>query len=562
MRALRLSVVVVVVVSAAAFLLPVFAQSPAVGRRVKATALATDARVSSQTSAAELRQWDAIVTAWTQTGDLVPVSVDVDLKVPGRTIERWAQRHHGVAVFGADVVRQINANGVSESIFGALYPNIDIDVTPALPADRAALALAGMTKSVLAPGEVPELQILATTVGYRLTWTARVISPFTSLVRRVFVDANTGTLVWWYEDAWTQVAIPPNGATGEGTGVVGDRLKLPVERMAGGFRAVDVFRPGNNTTYDMKANPVRASQVLSGQVSLVDNDIAITTRNDNIWTDPAVVSTHAYAGLSYSFFHDRFERRGLNNNDIRFRLVVNPVRAQDFATQGGQFPLFFNNAAYFGGGFVGFGVGSILPNGVTNLRNFGGALDIVGHELAHGVTRFTSNLIYQNESGALNEAFSDIMGVAIEFTYQAFGAGSGFADWEQGEDARTNGIVGLRSFSNPAQRGHPDHYSIRFTGTSDNGGVHINSSIVNHMVFLAVMGGTHRLSGLRVDGVGFSNRHQIEDIVYRAFTQLLPANASFSVARAATIQAARDLFGVGSAAEQAIIQAWNAVGVE
>ena len=82
------------------------------------------------------------------------------------------------------------------------------------------------------------------------------------------------------------------------------------------------------------------------------------------------------------------------------------------------------------------------------------------------------------------------------------------------------------------------------------------------MFFLAIIGGTHRLSGLRVEGVGFSNREQVEDVIYRAFTQLLPANASFPLARAATIQAARDLFGEGSATERAIIQAWAAVGVE
>jgi thermolysin len=75
------------------------------------------------------------------------------------------------------------------------------------------------------------------------------------------------------------------------------------------------------------------------------------------------------------------------------------------------------------------------------------------------------------------------------------------------------------------------------------------------------MGGTNRVSGLAVEGVGFSNRKQIERAFDRAFTQILTADSTFSNARAACIQAARDLFGIGSAAERAITRAWDAVGV-
>jgi thermolysin len=62
--------------------------------------------------------------------------------------------------------------------------------------------------------------------------------------------------------------------------------------------------------------------------------------------------------------------------------------------------------------------------------------------------------------------------------------------------------------------------------------------------------------------VGAVNREQIEKVFYRAFTQLLPGNATFSIARAATIQSARDLYGANSAAERAVAQAWSAVGVD
>jgi thermolysin len=186
-------------------------------------------------------------------------------------------------------------------------------------------------------------------------------------------------------------------------------------------------------------------------------------------------------------------------------------------------------------------------------------LDVVAHELTHGVTDFSSQLIYRNESGALNESFSDVMAAAVEFFFQEPGSGSQRADYLIGEDVVTPG--GIRSLSNPVAYGDPDHYSIRFTGSADNGGVHINSGISNHAFYLAIEGGQHRVSGLVVQGVGAANRQQIERVFYRAFVFFLPPSANFSLARAATILAARELYGAGSRAEVAVTQAWAAVGV-
>jgi len=104
-------------------------------------------------------------------------------------------------------------------------------------------------------------------------------------------------------------------------------------------------------------------------------------------------------------------------------------------------------------------------------------------------------------------------------------------------------------------------YSQRFQGAEDNGGVHTNSAIPNQVFYLAIEGGTNRTSGLSVQGVGGANRDQIEKAFYRAFTQMLPSNATFHTARTATIQSARDLYGAGSPAETAVTQAWNALGV-
>jgi thermolysin len=228
---------------------------------------------------------------------------------------------------------------------------------------------------------------------------------------------------------------------------------------------------------------------------------------------------------------------------------------------------FLLNAFWCGGcgpdfeGVMVFGEG--LPPGVTLggqvFDYFAGALDVVSHELTHGLTEYTSNLIYRGESGALNESFSDILGTGAEFFYQAAGTGLRQADYLIGEDIIRPG--GLRSMSNPGLFGDPDHYSRRYTGSADGGGVHTNSGIPNHAFYLAIEGGTNRTSGLSVSGVGGANREQIEKVFYRAFTFMLPANATFSTARTATIQAARDLYGANSAPERAVTQAWTAVGV-
>ena len=134
-----------------------------------------------------------------------------------------------------------------------------------------------------------------------------------------------------------------------------------------------------------------------------------------------------------------------------------------------------------------------------------------------------------------------------------------------GEDAiralRSGSQDGIRSLADPARYGDPDHYSKRYVGTADGGGVHTNCGIGNNAFYLAIEGGANRTSGRSVQGVGAANREQIEKVFYRAFVYLLPSNATFSTARAATIQAARDLYGSGSSAERAVTQAWDAVGV-
>ena len=119
-----------------------------------------------------------------------------------------------------------------------------------------------------------------------------------------------------------------------------------------------------------------------------------------------------------------------------------------------------------------------------------------------------------------------MMGTSAEFYFQPPGTGPRQADYLIAEDVITPG--GIRSMSDPASFGDPDHYTQRFQGADDNGGVHTNSAIPNQVFYLAIEGGTNRTSGLSVQGVGGANRDQIEKVFYRAFTQMLPSNATFT----------------------------------
>jgi Zn-dependent metalloprotease len=474
-------------------------------------------------------------------------------------VERFDQYHRGVRVFGGDVVRD-SERGVGRAVLGRLAQNIDIPVEPALSMDAGRSALLRVAGEQAFPLSEPELVILPHGGGYRLAYMGVVSAR--GDVLRAFVDAHTGAELLRFTEIHRQAAV------GKGRGVLGDEKKMSVARQGGVYVASDQLRSPVLVTYDLRGDLSRVISVVEQDAPLFASDVAMDTDND--WTDVAAVDAHAHIGWTYDYYFKRFGRRGLDERDRPIVSLINGVSQQAALS----LPLdkfdWAVNAFWCGEcgplGLMYFGNGIPPEYYFDTGQNFGyfaGALDIVAHELTHGVTDSSSRLIYLNESGALNEAFSDIMGTSVEFFYQPRGTGRGQADYIMGEDISRgwSGVNGDRSMVNPAAFGHPDHYSQRYVGTEDWGGVHINSGIANHAFYLAIEGGINRTSGLRVEGVGADNREQMEKVFYRAFVYLLPSNATFSIARAATIQAAQDLYGAGSAAERAVTQAWTAVGV-
>lgn len=211
----------------------------------------------------------------------------------------------------------------------------------------------------------------------------------------------------------------------------------------------------------------------------------------------------------------------------------------------------FTNA-YWDGRRLVFGDGDGYSTGYL------GVLDITAHELGHALTDAEAALIYEGESGALNEAASDMLAAAVEAWVDG---ATGRDTWDIGEDTWLDGRA-LRYMQAPSADGYSrSHYGRRFTGYADNGGVHINSGIANHWFYLLSEGGRHHdsrvRSGIVVPGVGIDAAY---DIWYTALARYMTRRTDFAGAREAT-EAACEASGYSAETCAAVSAAWFEVGV-
>ena len=386
--------------------------------------------------------------------------------------------------------------------------------------------------------EEPELVIFPGKKRYYLAY--QITSRKKGSEITYFVDAHSGEIIFKYDNIKTIATI------GIGKGVHNDLKKMSTDYVGGSYKARDKMRPAVIKTYDMKYN-------WTVWYHYNYTDAYLGKDSDNDWrdsvSDKPVVDAHCYTGWTYDYYYLVHHRKGLNNHNLLVKVFVN-------------YDIYGITNAFYDG--TDHSINFYDGDGVITTY-VAGAIDVVAHEYSHGVTDFTSNLIYWDESGALNEAFSDIIGTCVEFYFQPEGKGFLKADWLCGEDV-------FKSYgSNNAFRrmdkpyllsyfggSYPDHYSLKYKGSSDNRGVHINSCIVSHWFYLLAHGGTNRISGIHVSGIGIS---KAEKIVYRAWVYYLFPSADFHNARVATIQTAKDLYGNGSIEVNRVTQGWNAVGV-
>lgn len=264
------------------------------------------------------------------------------------------------------------------------------------------------------------------------------------------------------------------------------------------------------------------------------------TDADNIWNnvnaakDEYVTDAHWATEKTYDYFYQKYNRNSIDNAGMTLNSYVHYANG------------YFN--AFWDGSRMTYGDGD-AAHGNKPLTS----LDVCGHEITHGITERTSNLVYSYESGAMNEGFSDIFGTAIE----AF-ARPGNTDWLIGGDFFT-----IRNMSNPNAFNHPDTYqgTYWYTGGGDNGGVHYNSGVLNFWFYLLTAGGSgvndHNIA-YNVTGIGMD---KAAAIAYRLNTFYLVSTSQYYDARVLGIQAAEDLYGIGSPEAIQTANAWTAVGL-
>ena len=246
--------------------------------------------------------------------------------------------------------------------------------------------------------------------------------------------------------------------------------------------------------------------------------------------DVILDGAHDNAGMVYQFY---FNQYGRDSYDDGGATIVSTVHYDNNYNNAFWSPL--RQQMVYGDG-----------DGST-FGPFSEALDVVAHELTHAVTERESDLVYQYQSGALNESLSDIFAALVDAD-----------DWMIGEDIYTPGIPGdaLRYMDNPPMGNQPDHMDDYLNTSSDNGGVHTNSGIPNKAAFLMADGGTHH--GITVTAMG---REAMGRVFYAANLYYLQSNDGFIEARQATIDAVRSEFPGDVQKENTVQAAWNAVGV-
>lgn len=336
----------------------------------------------------------------------------------------------------------------------------------------------------------------------------------------VLVDVNSGKVLDRISNIREDGAV-----TGSGLAVDGTTKPLNLYLSAGSYTMQDTTK---SMTGQIKTYTANNAQVEPG--TLVSN----TSSTFNSESFKAPVSAHYFAGVVYDFYKNLFSRNSIDNKGM------NIISTTHYGSK-------YNNAFWDGSQMV-YGDGD-----GTTFTYLSGDLDVVAHELTHGVTSYTANLNYSYQSGALNESMSDVFGVLVQ-TYDKYGIKNGStwtfnsADWVVGDDVYTPGKSGdaLRSLANPKLYNQPDNMSGYVNTTADNGGVHTNSGIPNKAAYLVAQ------------SIGCEKTAKI---YYRALTTYLTASSDFLAARNALVQSATDLYGAGSAEVNAIGSAFDSVGV-
>jgi thermolysin len=436
---------------------------------------------------------------------------------------RFQQVVKGIPVGGAELSAHYDAEGRAVAIDANYVPNLeDLDVEAKIE-ERAAAAIA--RAEVNAPDDVeieagrliihadddhePKLAYVHTVRDF-----SHMNEPALWIVT---VDAQTGDVLDRYNNIQTVDA--------SGKGVLGDTKKFQVSMGLNGF--------------DMKdASSGVMIQTLNAGNEQKFPGVPISSLNLGEWDRASVgagaaVDAHVYGSLAIKYYKDRHQRNSIDG-------------------VGGQFSSTVHYGNAYQNAFYSFDTGNMVYGDGTD-RAFSAGYDVVVHEMSHGVTHKTSDLVYKGQSGALNEAFSDIMAAFAEHLQRP----DPVKNWTVGEDLYNSGKP-FRDMADPNKYRSPEAMSQFVNTQQDEGGVHTNSGIINKAAYLITVGGNVAVTKMNVPfGIGWDKS---EKLWYRANTKYWMQSTNFSQAAQGMMQAAKDI-GL-TANETAIVDcAWKAVGV-
>ncbi len=467
----------------------------------------------------------------------------------GFTHYRYQQTYNSVKVESGEYLVH-ERNGRVESVNGMWLDGITLNTNPSLSENAALQAALNFTHAQLykwqVPGEDIALQEMTNNPNatwfpngelvivcanndifkkdLHLAWKFDVysIKPFSR--KFIYVDAQTGAVVSSIERI-EDIDAPATGTT-----------------MYSGTQSFTCDNVSANSYRLRETGRGLGIRTLNAHNSTNTAGATDFTNTSATWTstangDDAARDAHWGAEKTYDYFSLLHGRNGLDNAGL---LMISYV----------HYDAGLDNA-FWDGTSMSYGDGNTMFNPLV-------AIDVCGHEFSHGVTQFTCNLNYSNESGAMNESFSDIMGTAIEFY-----AKPSTADFLIGEEITQAPGTALRDMQHPNVYGDPDTYTGTnwYTGAADNGGVHTNSGVRNHWFYIECMGeaGTNDLgNAFNVSGIGVISA---ANICFRGHTVYLVNTSQYADCRVADIQSAVDLFGACSPEEITTTNAWYACGV-
>lgn len=468
---------------------------------------------------------------------------------------RVNQMHGNRRIVGAELIVHFDQRDRAYEVNGRYLAGLNPATAPTLSAnDATRAAQADLVAKNLPAGELqgaPEL------VVYARRGAARLAYELTLIYSHGASEAGPGRWLYWVDAEDGRVLdrinniqhIPGPSTNGVPVAISGALL----EGEGGATTNVTGWLEGGTTNYYL-FNKDRQWVIKNEAFSGWPDAGTFAYRSTTNWgsSDRAEISAANAIDYTHRYFSERHELNGFNGSNTLTRVHVH------------QGVNFMN--AYWDGDALYIGDG----NSVT--ANCFAVLDVIGHEFTHAVTEFSAGLIYENESGALNESFSDIFGSSIEFFAQADdrltypGSTPGMADWLMGEDFWLSSTA-LRDLRNPSSedtlvegRQQPSLYQGRYwySGTDDNGGVHKNSGVQNFFYYLLSEGGAGTNDGVAysVPGIGLTNAEQV---AFRALTVYCTANTDYRDVRLAWLSAAEDL---NPDWVEIVAATWEAVGLQ